>query len=300
MNPQHGNAAERAEPLITIAMPIYNAGNDLRLAVRSLLVQTERNWELLLIDDGSTDQSIEEIGDLIRDSRIRLVRGDKNKGLAKRLNEAIDMARGEFLARMDHDDVSFPERLEKQVIALRKDESLDVVATRAILIDENYQEAGMFPSEILHRDICKYPWRGFYFPHPAWMGRTEWFRKFRYREQGTYLCEDQELLLRSYPKSKFETVNQVLFAYRIRTHVSLRKKWKTHLSWLGVQLRQFLLRKQPGYILLSMLVFGARMFRDLLRAFLFQLQLKQRFKKAGAQSELWKSVLKKLNYPGQQ
>jgi len=92
---QAGNA-----PLITVAMPIFNAGSYLRLAVLSIVRQTFADWELLIIDDGSTDNALQDIAD-IRDHRIRILRDGENKGLAARLNEAIDLARGRYFARMD-------------------------------------------------------------------------------------------------------------------------------------------------------------------------------------------------------
>src|SRR3972149_9031916 len=112
-------------PLVTVAMPIYNAGKDLRLAVFSIVRQTFTDWELLIIDDGSTDDAIDSISD-INDGRIHIVQDGLNKGLAARLNQAIDMAHGQYFARMDQDDVSYPDRFSKQLDALRQDDSLDL------------------------------------------------------------------------------------------------------------------------------------------------------------------------------
>src|SRR5450830_847145 len=91
-------------PLVTVAMPVYNAGKYLRLAVLSIVKQTFTDWEMLVIDDGSTDNAFDSIAD-IKDDRIRILRDGTNKGLAARLNEAIDLARGQYFARMDQDDV---------------------------------------------------------------------------------------------------------------------------------------------------------------------------------------------------
>ena len=87
-------------PLVTVAMPIFNAGSYLRLAVLSIVRQTFADWELLIIDDGSTDNALQDIAD-IRDHRIRILRDGENKGLAARLNEAIDLACGSYFACMD-------------------------------------------------------------------------------------------------------------------------------------------------------------------------------------------------------
>src|SRR5665647_2642353 len=105
-------------PLITVAMPVYNAGKYLRLAVLSIVHQTFTDWELLIVDDGSTDNALQDIAD-IDDARIRIYRDGENKGLAARLNECIDLARGRYIARMDQDDVSYPVRFVRQIAALQ-------------------------------------------------------------------------------------------------------------------------------------------------------------------------------------
>jgi glycosyltransferase involved in cell wall biosynthesis len=251
-------------PLVTVAMPVYNAGKYLRLAVLSIVKQTFISWELLIVDDGSTDDALKSIAD-IDDSRIRILRDGKNKGLAARLNECIDMARGQYLARMDQDDVSYPERFAHQIEALQKKLSLDLVATRVITMDENERLTGVFPYAITHKEICARPWMGFYFVHPTWMGKTAWFRKHRYTSPGPYFCEDQDLLLRSYSNSSFATLDEILFAYRIKSAVNWPKLAKTRRTVLLRQLRQFYRINRWHFVLLSVAVFVARMGIDLLK-----------------------------------
>ena len=251
-------------PLITIAMPIYNAGSDIRLAVLSIINQTQLNWELLIIDDGSTDNALSYISD-IEDVRVRILRDGLNRGLAARLNEAIDLANGIYFARMDQDDISYPERLKRQTEVLKSDPQLDLVAVRALTIDENNEPNGIFPSYILHEEICSEPWRGFYLPHPTWMGKIEWFRKHRYAEPGPFFCEDQELLTRSYRESKFFTINEILFAYRIRAGVNRYKLLKTRRAVLGIQSKIFYSSRQYHFLLYASLVFLGRMIYDFLK-----------------------------------
>ena len=250
------------QPLVTVAMPVYNAGKYLRLAVLSIVRQTFTDWELLIVDDGSTDDALQGIAD-INDARIRILSDGKNKGLAARLNECIDLARGRYLARMDQDDVSYPERFAQQIGALQKDSRLDLIAVRAITIDENNKVTGIFPGAITHDEICARPWRGFHFPHPTWMGKMEWFRKYRYAEPGPYFCEDQELLLRSCRESRFATVDEILFAYRIRTKISWKKPAKTRLAVLKIQLRHFIRLNQWYFALLSVAACIMKMSSDL-------------------------------------
>jgi len=260
-------------PLITVAMPIYNAGRHLRLAVKSILLQTISDWELLIIDDGSTDRALANITDII-DPRIKILSDGQNRGLAARLNEAIDRARGEFFARMDQDDVSYPDRFAMQLALLRKEPSLDVVTIRAILIDENDQAIGQFPFVDQHKTITARPWQGFHFPHPTWMGKLSWFRQYRYAQPAPYFCEDQELLLRSYRFSRFGMVDKVAFAYRVRDRFNLAKQIKTRRALWVVQFAHFWKKRQLLHALLSTGVFIARILADGMRIRAWQLNQK--------------------------
>jgi glycosyltransferase involved in cell wall biosynthesis len=252
-------------PLVTVAMPVFNGGRHLRLAVQSIVKQTFADWELLLIDDGSTDGAVQDLAD-IKDPRIRVLRDGQNRGLAARLNEAIDLARGKYIARMDHDDVSYPERFALQLQAFEKNPSLDLVATQAITIDGKGHMTGCLPADASNEKIVAKPWRGFYLPHPTWMGKTSWFRQFRYTIPAPYLCEDQELLFRSYQTSRFAMVDQPLLAYRIREKTVWSKQFKTRMTVFRVQWRHFVSTGQYGFALISILVLAGRLLLDLRRA----------------------------------
>jgi glycosyltransferase involved in cell wall biosynthesis len=123
-------------PTISVVMSVYNAGRYLREAVESVLGQTFGDFEFIIIDDGSADGSPQVLRDYAgRDPRVRLtVR--PNKGLTVTLNEALEQARGEFVARMDCDDVCLPRRFEQQLAYLRADPSLVCVGGHFELIDE--------------------------------------------------------------------------------------------------------------------------------------------------------------------
>jgi glycosyltransferase involved in cell wall biosynthesis len=252
-------------PLITVAMPIYNAGEYLRLAVLSIINQTFTSWEMLIIDDGSTDNALDSIAD-IQDERIHILTDGTNKGLAARLNEAIDLAKGHYIARMDQDDISYPDRFERQVQELESEQGLDLVAVRAITISSNNQVTGILPCAISGKGISAKPWRGFYMPHPTWMGKIDWFRRYRYATPGPYFCEDQELLLRSYEKSNFLMITEPLFAYRVRGEINYRKLVKTRWTLLKIQLRHFVLAWQLHFAFMSVITFFGRMLLDLMRS----------------------------------
>jgi glycosyltransferase involved in cell wall biosynthesis len=249
-------------PLLTVAMPIFNAGHHLRLAVLSIINQSFKDWELLIFDDGSTDNALQSLSD-VNDSRIRIINDGLNKGLAARLNEAIDVTRGQYFARMDQDDVSYPERFAKQLALLRSNSALDVVASSAITISDENEMTGLLPCPVSHEVICARPWQGFCFAHPTWMGKIAWFRKFRYAIPGPYFCEDQELLLRSYRESKFGAIAEILFAYRVREIRNLSRVLKTRRTFLMIQLRFFMSARQLPFVFLSVLTFLALAARDM-------------------------------------
>lgn len=115
-------------PIVSVLMPIYNVGPYLREAIDSILEQSFKDFELIALDDCSQDES-ESILDTYSDPRIVRYRGEKNVGLANILNVGLKMARGKYIARMDSDDISLPQRLQIQVKYLDKHEDIDLVST---------------------------------------------------------------------------------------------------------------------------------------------------------------------------
>ena len=248
-------------PLITIAMPVFNAGNFLKPALLSIINQTYSNWELILIDDGCTDGCFEDLPKLI-DLRIKVLRDGKNKGIAIRLNEAIDLAKGEFFARMDSDDLSHPQRFELQLKKLQSQPELDLIATRAVTINKQNIITGELPFRETHDEICARPWRGFYIPHPTWMGRLVWFKKYKYKVPQSYYSEDCELLLRSYESSKFACLPEILFEYRIKNKINWKSQLKARRAVLKLQISHFYNQRHYLYMVLSSLAFILRITLD--------------------------------------
>lgn len=198
-------------PLVSIALPVFNNEKTLFRAIRSIQQQTYINWELLVLDDGSTDRSC-EIARSFHDQRIRIYEDRVNRGIAVRLNAAIGLARGEYFARMDGDDVSFPERLAIQVNYLISHPEVDVLGTGVVVFRGDGVALGTMLLPEKHRDICRIPWFGIRLAHPTWMGRRHWFKKNQYR---TWMkkAQDQDLLLRTYTSSRFESLSEVLVGY---------------------------------------------------------------------------------------
>lgn len=207
-------------PLVSIVMPMRNSAATVEATIRSIQRQTLQNWELVVIDDGSSDQSaaiVEGVGD----SRIRLVREPVGRGLAARLNQAVALCSGEFIARMDSDDLCFPERLARQIERLRREPGIDVLGCGAMVFDAQGAPVGLLPCGIEHTDIVRRPYVGFLLPHPTWCARASWFREHPYNPALTK-AEDHDLLLRSYRTSRFAALDDVLLGYR-QPQLDLRK-----------------------------------------------------------------------------
>jgi len=200
------------DTFVSVLLPVFNGGTSLEGAVRSILNQTHRRLELLVIDDGSTDDAIHNLRQT-PDPRVRFLGDKQRRGLSARLNEGIDAARGEIIARMDADDLAFPERLERQLQYLQTHPEVDLVGCRVVVF-RGHDIIGLHPFAAHHEQICAQPWRGFPLPHPTWMGRTAWFRRFFYAIPEISRAEDQELLLRSYRYSRFACLDEILLAYR--------------------------------------------------------------------------------------
>jgi glycosyltransferase involved in cell wall biosynthesis len=210
-------------PVITIAMPFFNSAGTLELTVRSLLHQSYGDFELLLCDDGSDDQSL-AIAHSFDDPRVICWSDGKRQRLAARLNQCVDRARGRYLARMDADDIAYPDRLRRQLTFLDTHPDIDLCSGGAMVFGKRGRPLWRFRPAEQHAEIVRSPFRGFPLWHPLWMGRIEWFRRWRYDERA-WLAQDQELLLRSYRESSFANLPQVLLGYR-KERVSLRKLFR--------------------------------------------------------------------------
>lgn len=220
-------------PRLSVAMPCYNGAETVKLAIASILSQSFTDFELLIPDDGSTDNSAAIVKEF-NDERIFAWSDGVNRKLPIRLNECIDRARGELFARMDADDIAFPDRLKRQVEFLAAHPDIDLCGTSMVVFAKNKLQYGVHPP-LDHGTISKSPYKAIALMHPTWMGRTEWFRRWRYFEPAPgvasfHLAEDQELLLRSFTESTFANLPDVLLGYRIENE-SLKKLWRYKIYW---------------------------------------------------------------------
>ncbi len=199
-------------PTVTIGLPVYNTGPFLRDCLRSVFAQSWSDWELVVADDGSTDESL-SILRTIDDPRVRLVGPRLHRGLGASLNLITANARGRYIARMDADDMMHPSRLERQLQALLERPDLDGLGCGMVVLDRHLEPIGTKVNPADHTGICADPLAGIRVAHATFLGRAEWFRRHPYNDDSCG-CEDWELLFSTFTKSRFANLPELLYFYR--------------------------------------------------------------------------------------
>jgi glycosyltransferase involved in cell wall biosynthesis len=205
---------------VSIGLPFFNNQKTLADAIRSVFAQTLRDWELILVDDGSTDGSL-ALAQRIRDPRVRLVSDGVNRGLSPRLNQIAALARGRYVARLDGDDMMHPERLERQIAVLEGNPGVDMVGTAMYSLDRSDRPRGIQglargntrPISMLTRALLL---------HATITGRTEWFRHHPY-DECRRRSEDRELFIRTFRNLSFVHLAEGLYFCREELSVRLDK-----------------------------------------------------------------------------
>ena len=181
------------KPKVSVIMSVYNGEKYLREAVDSILNQTFKDFEFIIINDGSTDKT-SEILENYNDPRIVIINNQENIGLTKSLNKGLKIAKGEYIARMDADDVSLPERLEKMVNFLNKNNDIGLLGSSFIIVDEKGRELKTYRFVTGNNEIKKKLLSGNYFGSE--MFRSACLEKVGfYREEFRY-AQDYDLCLR--------------------------------------------------------------------------------------------------------
>jgi glycosyltransferase involved in cell wall biosynthesis len=250
-----------SEPVVSVAMSVHNGAATVASAIRSILWQTFPRWELILFNDASLDATA-SIVDQFRDPRIRVIHARDRKGLPARLNECVDLACGRYIARMDADDISYPERFQRQVEYLESHQDIDLLGHGAVLFKGSGEVVGLYPISEQHEDICRQPWWGFPLAHPTWMGRRTWFLKDRY-DQRLRKGQDQELLLRTWQKSRFASLPLCLLGYRLE-RISAVKSALGRMAYCRRLLLQVHDMSSFGWALRGISVHTAGLARDVL------------------------------------
>lgn len=207
-------------PKVSVLMPVYNADRFLKEAIDSIIEQSYSDWELIIINDGSIDKS-EQIALSYTDDRIKYFVNEKNLGLIDTLNKGIDICQGEYVARMDADDISTSDRLEKQVEFLDKHPECAICGCQATVIDNNGQPIGqiinLYDNEYLQINLLfSVP-----FIHPGVTMRKTVLKENRYNENYKH-AEDYDLWCNIAQNYKVNNLSDFLLKYRWHnTNVSI-------------------------------------------------------------------------------
>src|SRR5688572_17864263 len=209
---------DETAPLVSAIMSVYNGDQWLRQAVDSIIHQTYKNWEFIIIDDASNPATQNILDQYTNDKRFKIIRQSTQQGLTKNLNTAIDLCTGDLIARMDADDISLPARFEKQVLYLLSNPSVSAVASYIDLIDETGKQTGTWSDDrkaTSWPDIkAVLPWKNC-IAHPTIMIRKTILREYRYNEEQIH-SQDWDLWLRLAADGKIiEKIPEPLLLYRI-------------------------------------------------------------------------------------
>lgn len=231
-------------PKVSIIMGVYNGFNRMDRSIQSIINQTYKNWEFIICDDGSTDNSYEKLQKYAAiDSRIVIIKNKQNYGLAKTLNNCLKRAQGLYIARMDDDDYSHPERLEKEVNFLDSHPHYNIVATGRNMVDNNgIWGCDTFEGERTSIDIFK----GNMFAHPTVMIRKEAYEKVGGYStyEGIGREEDTDLWCKMYGKGfKGYVIGEKLLDYFESRDSMTRRKFKYRLTETFIKLKY---RKELG------------------------------------------------------
>ena len=232
-------AVEGRPPEVTVAIIFYNAMPHFKAALASVLMQTFADWELLLVDDGSTDGSL-EFARSVRDPRVRVFSDGFNLKLNVRLNQSIAHARGRYYFRMDADDMMFPHRIERQLSALRDGDNRTVVGARAVCINQQNTIIGLRAANESLRNVRD---ARHAFIHPTVCASTEWFRRNKYSEEFLFhRSQDAELWTRTWAGSRFVHLAEPLLFYRENETIQVENYIGSALGMCMIAYRQYSLR----------------------------------------------------------
>lgn len=199
-------------PLVSVLMAVYNGEKFLREAIDSILNQTYTNFEFLIVNDGSADLT-EEIILSYSDSRIRYIKNETNLKLIESLNKGLELANGKYIARMDADDISLPNRIEKQVAFLEDNLEIGVLGTwvRTIGLENNYEVHFKQGHDQIRFELFFHN----YLHHPTVMLRNDLIKKNKIYYENYLHAEDYALWVKLTEFTKIDILPEILVNYRI-------------------------------------------------------------------------------------
>jgi len=211
-------------PVVTIVLPVHNVGQYLDQCLVTIIDQSFTDWELIAIDDGSIDNSIEILRSIC-DTRVQVFENGSNRGASFARNYAVSKAQGEFIVLQDADDYMDPDRIAHQLQFLRANPALDLVGTFMTLIDDQGNVVGIRESTEEHFSVNGLLFKSGAPAHATLMGRKSWFLRNPYPENLTR-AEDKFVIVNAVRNSDFSygVLKKPLYNYRFQGSENFRKR----------------------------------------------------------------------------
>ena len=220
--------------LITVNIAIFNGSSYVRNAIESILNQTYKNFELLIINDGSTDNSLEIINSF-KDDRIRVLNNDKNRGLIYSRNRAVKESRGKYFAILDCDDYSYSHRLEAQCQLLESHPEIAICGSNALFILDKQSDTFEYTHKVPHENLSfEILFRNVFVNSTLMIRKNIMLELGGYRDE-YYMAEDFDLSQRIIERYEAKNIDETLIKYRIHDqNISYVNADKVRLSELKV------------------------------------------------------------------
>ena len=238
--------------MISIILPTFNNEDTIFYSINSIICQTYKDFELIIINDFSTDNTKKMIKSF-NDSRIVYLENDKNMGIAYSLIKGIKKAKGDYIARIDGDDIALPKRLDIQLNYLIRNPNIDLIGSNIIYFTKNII-MGVSDLKIYKKNKFDFFFNTIDLPHGTWMAKSNFFRNFNY-DQKAVPAEDQDLLLRAYNFCKFAILPEPLMFYRIPYATNINYKLKQISKLFIARSKYILSNKLFFYLPLILFVF---------------------------------------------
>ncbi len=232
-------------PLVSVLMPVYNSEEYVGQAIESILNQTYKKFEFIIIDDASTDSTLNILKNFSRkEKRIILIQNKKNLGATKSLNKGLKLAKRKYIIRMDADDWSYPERFKLQVELMERNPTVVVSGSYVEVCNSSLKTRYIRKYHLFDTEIRKHIFRYSPFAHPATIWRSNVLKKERYNESLT-TCQDYELYFRAGKIGRFMNLDKRLLKLRLHNRsVSVIQK---DLQWKNTVLIRFNAVLMLGY-----------------------------------------------------
>jgi glycosyltransferase involved in cell wall biosynthesis len=227
---------------VSIGIPFYNPGVYFKEAIASVLNQTFTDFELILLDDGSSDGSL-EVAHSFDDKRIKVISDGTNNGLPYRLNQLITLSQGEYIARMDADDLSSSFRIAQQVTLLEQTPDVDIIATGICSITDNNNVTGYrlpASNKKMTPSVTDAIFGRSEIAHATILARKSWYLRNRYNEKAK-LMEDYQLWIDATIQNDLNVayIKSPLYFYREESSVNYRKAVKAYFNGYKVVLNRY-------------------------------------------------------------